>query len=396
MNSLPFPVYDADQHLYESADAFTRYLPDRFKSDFYFVQKDGRDKVVIDGQLSEFIPNPTFAVVARPGAAEAWFRGDNPAGMTRKEVQGRPIRPPECWRTGEGRIRQIEEQGLHAAMIFPTLASVIEERIGARGDVTAALFHSLNQWIVDEWGFARENRLFTVPFISLTDVDKAVEELEFVLGHGARTVNIRPAPVPDKRGSRSFGFEDYDPFWARVAEAGIFVSLHGSDSGYDRITGWWSGGHGEYRPFIADTFRATVDMIGRAISDSISALICHGVFDRHPTLKVFSVENGSSWVAPLFERLTRAYGQMPQAFKKHPVDQFIEHIFVSPFYEDDVGDLKNHIPVERIVFGSDYPHVEGVQEPLNYLGDFKDYAPDEVEKIFSINIRQLLEGRAGH
>lgn len=395
MNSLPFPVYDGDQHLYESADAFTRYLPERYKQDFYFVDKGGRDKVVIDGMLSEFIPNPTFAVVARPGAAEAWFRGNNPEGMTRKEVQGKPIRPPESWRTGAGRIAEIEAQGLHGALVFPTLASVIEERIGPRGDVTAALFHSLNQWIVDEWQFAREDRLFAVPFISLTDVAKAVEELEFVLKHGARVVNIRPAPVPDIRGSRSFGFEEYDPFWARVAEAGIFVSLHGSDSGYDRIAGWWSGGHGEYRPFQADTFRATVDMIGRAISDSLSALICHGVFDRHPGLKVYSVENGSSWVRPLFERFERAHGQMPQAFKRHPRDQFIEHIWVSPFYEDDVADLKRHIPVERIVFGSDYPHVEGVEAPLNYLSDFSAYAPDEIEKIFSTNIRQLLEGKAG-
>ena len=393
MTALPFPVYDGDQHLYEAADAFTRYLPGRCKGDFYFVQKDGRDKLVLGGMLSEFIPNPTFAVVARPGAAEAWFRGDNPEGATRKEVQGRPIVPPQSWRTAEGRLAELEGQGIHASLIFPTLASVIEERIGARGDVVSALFHSLNRWIIDDWGFAREDRLFAVPFISLTDAEKAVEELEFVLQHGARTVNIRPAPVPDIRGSRSFGFEEYDPFWARCADAGIFVCLHGSDSGYDRITGWWSGGHGEYRPFLADTFRATVDLIGRAISDSISALICHGVFDRHPGLKVFSVENGSSWVKPLFERLDRAHGQMPQAFSKHPRDQFIEHIFVSPFYEDDVGDLKQHIPVERIVFGSDFPHVEGVQEPLNYLGDFGDYSPDELEKIFSSNIKGLLDGK---
>jgi predicted TIM-barrel fold metal-dependent hydrolase len=279
-------------------------------------------------------------------------------------------------------------------LVFPTLASVIEERIGARGDVTAALFHSLNQWTVDEWGFARENRLFTVPFISLTNVDQAVEELEFVVKHGARAINLRPAPVPDIRGSHSPGFPEYDPFWARVADLGIFVTMHGSDSGYDRITGWWSGGHGEYRPFEFDTFRATVDLIGRAISDSLAALICHGVFERHPKVKVLSVENGSSWVRPLLARLDHAYGQMPQAFKKHPRDQFIDNIYVSPFYEDDVADLKNHIPVERILFGSDYPHPEGVAEPLTYLDDFKAYAPDEIEKIFSSNTRKLLEGTA--
>jgi predicted TIM-barrel fold metal-dependent hydrolase len=391
---LPFPVYDADHHLYESEEAFTRYLPEKFKRDFYFVDRDGRRKLVIGGMLSEFIPNPTFAVVAAPGSHMAWYRADNPEGKSLRELTGKPIRPPEAWRTGKGRIEQLDEQGLHAAQVFPTLASVIEERIGARGDVTAALFHSLNQWMAEEWGFARDNRLFAVPFISLTDIDAAVKELEFVLAQGARVVNIRPAPVPDIRGSRSFGFKEYDPFWARVAEAGIFVALHGSDSGYDRITKWWTGGEGEQLAFVHSPFKSVVDLIGRAISDSIAALICDGVFVRHPKLRVMSVENGGTWVAPLMHRLERAYGQMPQSFGKHPCDQFQQHVYVAPFYEDDVNELRKHLPVERMVFGSDFPHAEGTSEPLAYLQEFGQFKPDEVEKIFSSNLKGLLQGTA--
>ena len=392
--TLPFPVYDADHHLYEPEEAFTRHLPEQFKRDFYYVDKDGRRKLVIDGRLSEFIPNPTFAVVAAPGSWETWFRAENHDGKSKREIQGKAVRPPESWRSGDGRIAMLDQQGLHAALVYPTLASVIEERIGARGDVSAALFHSLNQWIVDEWGFARDNRLFSAPFISLTNVDKGIEELEFVLRHDARCVNIRPAPVPDIRGSRSFGFAEYDPFWARVAEAGIFVTMHGSDSGYDRIANWWKGGSGEYMPFERDTFGAVIDVIGRAIGDSITALICHGVFQRHPTLKVASVENGGTWVRPLLERFDRAYGQMPQAFHMHPRDQFQKHIYVAPFYEDNVQALKELVPVERMLFGSDYPHPEGVAEPLQYLEEFEGFTPDEIEKIFSSNLKGLLEGKA--
>jgi predicted TIM-barrel fold metal-dependent hydrolase len=288
----------------------------------------------------------------------------------------------------------LDQQGLQAALVFPTLASVIEERIGARGEVTAALFHALNEWIVSEWGFAREKRLFTVPFIALTDVDAAVKELDFVLEHGARVVNIRPAPVPDLRGSRSFGFKEYDPFWARVAEAGIFVTLHGSDSGYDRITRWWTGGDGEQLAFDHSPFKSVVDLIGRAISDSVAALICHGVFDRHPKVKVASVENGATWVAPLLRKLEHAYGQMPQYFKTHPRELFHQHVYVAPFYEDDVNELRHQMPIERMLFGSDYPHPEGVAEPLQYLEEFGEFQPAEVEKIFSTNLKQLLEGRA--
>lgn len=392
MAELPFPVFDADQHFYEPADAFLRHLPDRFRQDFYFVQKNGRDKLVINGMLSEFIPNPTFAVVAAPGSHEPWFRGENTEGLSRREIQGKPIRPPQEWLTGDGRVGMLDQLGLHAAMVFPTLASAIEERIGARGDVTAALFHSLNQWIAEEWGFARDSRVFSIPFISLTDVDLAIAELDFVLRHGARAINIRPAPVPDIQGSRSFGFPEYDRFWERVVDAGIFVTMHGSDSGYDRITSWWSGGHGEYRPFKFDTFRATVDLIGRAISDSLAAMICHGVFERHPKLRVLSVENGSGWVRPLLARLDHAYGQMPQAFVRHPRSQFAENVFVSPFYEDDLAGLRENVSVERIVFGSDYPHPEGVADPFTYVTDFSDYNEQEIEMIFSTNARKLLEG----
>lgn len=392
MSALPFPVYDADNHLYEPEEAFTRYLPDKFKRDFYFVEHNGRQKLVIGGMLSEFIPNPTFAVVAGPGSHLVWYRAQNTEGKSLRELTGKAIRPPQSWRTGEGRMELLDEHQLHAALVFPTLASVIEERIGARGDVSAALFHSLNQWMAEEWGFARENRIFGVPFISLTDVDAAVAELEFVLERGARVMNIRPAPVPDIRGSRSFGYPEYDPFWARVAEAGIFVAMHGSDSGYDKVTRWWEGGRSEQIAFSHSPFKSVVDLIGRAASDSMAALICHGVFDRHPTLKVASIENGATWVAPLIHRLERAYGQMPQEFKKHPVDQLREHIWVAPFYEDDVDALRELIPVERILFGSDFPHAEGVAKPLDYLDEFTQFKPDDVRKIFSTNLKQLLEG----
>jgi predicted TIM-barrel fold metal-dependent hydrolase len=396
MPALPFPVYDADNHLYEPEEAFTRHLPKRFERDFYFVDVKGRRKLVLAGTLSEYIPNPTFEVVAAPGTHVKWFRADNPEGRTLRELTGKPIRPPEEWRTGDGRIALLDRQGLHAALVFPTLASALEARLDTRAAATAALFHSLNQWTVDEWGFARENRLFSVPFISLTDLDLALQELDFVLAHGARTVGIRPAPVPDIRGSRSFGYPEYDPFWARVADAGIFVCMHASDSGYDRVTQWWTGGEGntEFLAFERSALQSTFDLLGRAIADSVSALICHGVFERHPGVRVLCIENGAAWVGPLLGRLDRAHGQMPQAFKIQPREQFERHVYVAPFYEDDMDALRRDVPVERMLFGSDFPHPEGVAEPLEYLEEFEGFSPDEIEKIFGTNLKKLLEGGA--
>jgi predicted TIM-barrel fold metal-dependent hydrolase len=172
-----------------------------------------------------------------------------------------------------------------------------------------------------------------------------------------------------------------------------FVCMHASDSGYDKITQWWSGGSNEFLAFDRNAFQATMDLLGRPISDSLSALICHGVFQRHPNLRVVSVENGASWVESLLHRLKKAYGQMPKAFAENPMDTFRRHIYVAPFYEDDMDALKNLIPVERILFGSDYPHPEGVAEPLAYLKEFENYRPDQIEKAFHSNLKGLLEGK---
>jgi predicted TIM-barrel fold metal-dependent hydrolase len=394
MSALPFRVYDADNHYYESEEAFLRHLPAKFQKDFYFVEVKGRKKLVIGGMLSEYIPNPTFQVVGGPGVHVKWHRGQNPEGLSLREMTGKAVTQPPEWRIADERIALFDRQRVHAALMFPTLASVIEERLGAKGPTTAALFHSLNQWVHEEWGFARQDRLFAVPYISLVDVDAALVELDLALARGARAVTIRPAPVPHIAGSRSFGFPEYDRFWAKVAEAGIFACLHSSDTGYDKIYQWWAGGQdAEFLAFEYDAFKTTLDMVGRAASDSVAALICHGVFTRHPKLRVVVVEQGATWAQALLHRLTRAYGQMPRAFKEHPRDTFNRHFYVAPFYEDKPDTLREFIPVERMLFGSDFPHPEGVKEPLDYLDDFKSFKPDELEKIFSTNLKGLIEAR---
>ncbi len=68
------PVFDADNHLYETQDAFTGHLPDAYKGAIEYVDVRGRTKIVVRGTISGYIPNPTFDVVARPGAQEEYFR----------------------------------------------------------------------------------------------------------------------------------------------------------------------------------------------------------------------------------------------------------------------------------------------------------------------------------
>ncbi len=90
--TLDFPIFDADNHMYETREALTQHLPERYARAVDFVEIHGRTKIMIRGQVSEYIPNPTFDVVAAPGAQEEYFRHGNPEGKSYRELIGDPIK----------------------------------------------------------------------------------------------------------------------------------------------------------------------------------------------------------------------------------------------------------------------------------------------------------------
>ncbi|MDB6061020.1 MAG: hypothetical protein JWM78_1123 [Verrucomicrobiaceae bacterium] len=394
MSTPAYPIYDADQHYYETPDAFLRYLPKQFSKEFQYVTINGRTKLAVAGMLSEYIPNPAFEVVAAPGSHEKWYRGENPEGLSLREIGGKPVPSDAAFHNGPAHLKMLDSQGIHASILLPTLASIIEERLGDKPDAIAGLFHSLNRWVQDEYGFTN-GRQFPVAAVNLANLDLALQELDFVIKAGARVILIRPAPVPGLRGGRSFGFKEFDPFWARIAEAKVLVALHTSDTGYDRIYQWWTaGGAGETRPFEKDAFKEVLDVVlGRPIQDSLAALVCHGVFDRHPGVRVASLENGSAWLEPLLKRLESAFHKMPKEFKENPVDTFRRHIYIAPFYEDPVKKVIELVGLEHVLFGSDWPHPEGLAQPLDFFKDIGDLTPHEQQMVMSSNLKNLLEMR---
>ncbi|HEX4822525.1 MAG TPA: amidohydrolase family protein, partial [Acidimicrobiales bacterium] len=219
-------------------------------------------------------------------------------------------------------------------------------------------------------------------------VDKAIEELEWVVERGARAVLIRPAPVPGYRGSRSFGFPEFDPFWRRVVELDVLVGMHSSDSGYEAYTNAWLGSDEEMLPFQPQAFRKL--HAWRPIEDSVSALIVHGALSRFPTLKVAVIENGSSWVGNLLGNLADVYKKMPQDFLEDPVAVFKRQIHVSPFWEEDLIALADLIGEERVLFGSDFPHPEGLAEPAAYVDKLAGAPEATVRKIMGGNLARLM------
>ena len=113
---LDFPVFDVDNHMYETTDAFTKFLPAEYAGLIKYVEVQGRTKIAIRNVISDYIPNPTFEVVAAPGAQEEYFKEGNPEGKSRREIMGKPIRSIPAYRDPEPRLQLMDELGIDRAL----------------------------------------------------------------------------------------------------------------------------------------------------------------------------------------------------------------------------------------------------------------------------------------
>ena len=134
----------------------------------------------------------------------------------------------------------------------------------------------------------------------------------------------------------------------------------------------------------------------RPMIDTMSALIYHNLFGRFPNVQVLSIENGSLWVAYLLKAMDKMKGMgrggpWPGGYVKgKPSEIFKQHVYVSPYFEEDIEELAKLIGVERILFGSDFPHPEGISRPLDFKEYVSGFSESDQHKIMGGNARPLL------
>ncbi|NNE75213.1 MAG: amidohydrolase family protein [Acidimicrobiales bacterium] len=389
MAELSFAAFDADNHYYEAEDAFTRHLdPKMAKRTMQWAEIDGRKRLLVGGKVNRFIPNPTFDPVARPGCLDDYFRGKQSAKDIRAAFgELEPISP--AYRDRDARVAMMDQQNLAGTIMFPTLGVGMESSLEHDQEAMLAAFRSFNRWIDDDWGLNFNDRIYGAAYITLANVDWAVEEMEWAVDNGVRVINMRASSVLGSDGARrSLGHPSHDRFWQKVHDAGILVAFHSGDSGYMFLSEYWGLG-GEFESFRYSPLRSL--LTHSPVSDAMASLLAEGVFDRFPNIRVATIENGSDWVRPLFKKLNKAYGQQQHAFSRHPHETFREHIWVSPYYEDDLFELRDMIGVDHMLFGSDFPHAEGLADPVSFIDDLDGFGADEIEKIMRSNGLSLVQ-----
>ncbi len=217
----------------------------------------------------------------------------------------------------------------------------------------AKAFHAYNLWLEDDWGYGYKGRLWSPPYIPMLDPELAADELEFVVGRGAKVVSIRPTPGA----GRSQADPAFDRFWSIADEARTFVAYHayGGRTVYDDD---FKALYGRV-PYSDKTYYATLAHAlntDRGIYETIISLVLGNLFGRFPNVRVGSIEMGMQWVAPALHAVDHAGGLTTRRISAFgttisdlPSDVFKAHVYavVHRFPEEDVIALTELIGVDR-------------------------------------------------
>ena len=389
MDNSDLKGFDCDHHYYEAEDAFIRHMdPAMMQRAMQWVNVNGKKRLMVGGKINRFIPNPTFDPIARPGCLDDYFRGKVSVNDMRDAFgELEPLSERPEYRDRDAKIDLLTKQNLDGCLLFPTLGVGMESALENDLPALQAAFSAFNRWLSEDWGFSYQERLFAAPYITLSNVQHAIAELEFALDNDARVINLRASAVTTEDGQKNPADTDFDDFWSRVNEAGITVAFHAGDAAYDFMFAHW-GLSTEFEAFRYDPWKRLLNYSN--IADTVAALISGGLFSRFPNIRVCTIENGSDWVSGLIRRFSKAFKQAGYAFAEDPIKTFQNHIWVAPYYEDDLMELRELIGVEHILFGSDFPHAEGLATPMNFLEDLGGFSSMEVEQIMSRNGRELV------
>jgi predicted TIM-barrel fold metal-dependent hydrolase len=390
---IGYLLFDSDSHYYETPDCFSRHI----------------ESVYADG-----------AITARRTAEGGWsvrvgerpynfmdvkFDKTNPPGSMHELLRKKDALSDVTWGDSysvdnmlpgfqhrDARLELLDRQGIESALLLPTFGASVEHSMIHDVEQTYANLRSFNRWLDEEWGFARDDRIIAPPLLSLLDVGCAVAELDRVLGLGARVVHLRPGPTGN---GRSPADPIYDPFWARLNEAKVPVAFHINDHRYPEVSQSWGE---DPDPPVREmsAFQWAFVHGDRPIMETFGALIYGNVFGRFPDLVALSIENGSDWVHYLLTLLDKKKGMgrygpwVGGRPAGRPSEIFRGHCYVAPFPEDDVEKLIDRIGATQVLFGSDYPHPEGLAWPADFVRLMENRTVDEVRLVMRDNAERLF------
>lgn len=292
------------------------------------------------------------------------------------------------------RAQALDQLGFHRQFVFATFSPGTIFAPGLDPELAAGGARAHNRAMAEFC--AGDERLIGVGATPLDDPAAALAEVDHIveLGLGAVWIPHRPA------GGRSPGHDDLDPFWARLADAGLPVLLHVGGHALQLDPAWMHTG----RPIPGDWLGGGENVRGKDMialhhqaETFVGTLVLDGVLERHRGLRLGMVELGAGWVPSMLRRLDQIatiwQRSEPElaALTRPPSQQLTEQAGFTPYPFEDVGALIRESNADLYLFSSDYPHIEGGRNPVGrFQASLEGVDDDVLERFYAGNMARLL------
>jgi predicted TIM-barrel fold metal-dependent hydrolase len=336
----------------------------------------------------------------RPYLASKWH-DEFDAWAASYEVPYDDMKGPDGERNwdSERRLTDLEADGIVAEVIFPNTvppffpkASLADQPPAANAGDLAARWAGLqahNRWLA-EFCAEAPGRRAGIAQIMLHDLDAAVAEIRWAKDNGLTGGVLLPGAPPGSGLPHLFDPEYYEPLWAVCAELDMPVNHHSGSAApatgerpEDQVilileVTWWA-----HRAF--------------------THLVVSGAFERHPDLRLVLTEQGTAWVPEelmrldfFFDRFRNASGSQEaewglpvvERMSLKPSEYFARQVSIgSSFIRPDEARIRHAVGVDKIMWGSDYPHKEG-SNPFTLeamRASFAGIDHDEVQAMLALN-----------
>jgi predicted TIM-barrel fold metal-dependent hydrolase len=308
----------------------------------------------------------------RPYLASKWH-DDFDAWAATYEIPYEDMKGPDGDRNWDSdrRLKELESDGIVAEVIFPNTvppffpkASLTDQPPAANvGDLEArwAGLQAHNRWLADFCSQAPGRRA-GIAQIMLHDLDAAVAEIRWAKDNGLTGGVLLPGAPPGSGLPPLFDPTYYEPLWSVCEELDVPVNHHSGsaapatgEEAEDHIilvleVTWWA-----HRAF--------------------THLLVAGAFERHPGLRLVLTEQGTAWIPEelgrldyFFDRFRNAKGSQEaewglpvvERMSLKPSEYFARQVSMgSSFIRPDEVKIRHAVGIDKIMWGSDYPHKEG-------------------------------------
>jgi predicted TIM-barrel fold metal-dependent hydrolase len=382
---------DGDSHMLEPRTMWQEYCDPRERDVALRIEDDalGFSWITLRGESTgrlAQVPVPSAGQdFRRLGRANARFE----AGLSNDGIPYDEM--PETYWNPAARRNSLDKWGIDESLVFPNWGLQWEWPLAKDPHATRVNMEAWNRYAVE---IAQEGggRLHPVGHVQLRQDPRWVrQQLEVLSKGGIRLALCYPSIVDGRRMSHP----ELDPLWSAFEEFDIAATWHINSQMhvvFADADAWDAGDSGQMRLVTGLHLRTGAEL---ALTD----MAVNGVFKRHPELRIVTAEIGADWFVGLCRRLGPWYNIMADLkggvfnaeLEESPVDYLRRAVLlVCSFPTDWVPEVLTSLP-DHVAFGGDFPHPEGLPDPLHDYRKVIGELPDDVAtKLFGGNLASLL------